>query len=155
MWQSVNTFDQLRVPEGDTNIILSYHFYEPMFLTHYQAGWTNLKDFKGEVNYPGQIVLNSKLPEHQRVYNRDTLEYMMRKPFALAEKMKLPLYCGEFGIYMDFFPEAKLAWYRDLISIFEEHNVAYANWNYKSTAFGIVDDKGVLQPKADILLGKE
>lgn len=154
-WQSANTFDQLRVPEGDPNIILSYHFYEPFFLTHYQAGWTNLKDFKGEVNYPGQIVLNSNLPEHKRIYNRDTLEYMMRKPFALAEKMNLPLYCGEFGIYMDFFPESKLAWYRDMISIFIEHNVAYANWNYKSTSFGIVDDKGILQPKTDILLGKE
>jgi len=155
-WQSADTFDKLRVPEGDTNIVLSYHFYEPFFLTHYRAGWTNLKDFKGEVNYPGQIVLNSNLPEHKRVYNRDTLEYMMRKPFALAEKMKLPLYCGEFGIYMDFFPEAKLAWYRDMISIFEEHNVGYANWNYKSGAFGIVDEKNV--PFAEvtkILLGKK
>ena len=154
-WQSADTFDKLRVPEGDPNIILSYHFYEPFFLTHYQAGWTNLKDFKGEVNYPGQIVLNSNLPEHKRIYNRDTLEYMMRKPFALAKKMNLPLYCGEFGIYMDFFPESKLAWYRDMISIFEEHNVAYANWNYKSTAFGIVDDKNVLQPKTEILLGRK
>jgi len=155
-WQSADTFDKLRVPEGDTNIVLSYHFYEPFFLTHYQAGWTNLKDFKGEVNYPGQIVLNSNLPEHMRIYNRDTLEYMMRKPFAVAEKMKLPLYCGEFGIYMEFFPDAKLAWYRDMISIFEQHNVGYANWNYKSGAFGIVDDKNV--PFAEvtkILLGKK
>ena len=76
-----------------------------------------------------------------RVYNRDTLAYMMRKPFHLADSLKLPLYCGEFGIYEDFFPEAKLAWYRDMISIFEEHGVAYANWNYKSGSFGIVDDK--------------
>ena len=140
-WQSASTFDQLKVPRNDTNIVLSFHFYEPMFLTHYQAGWTNLKDFKGDVNYPGQIVLNSNLPEHMRVYNRDTLAYMMRKPFHLADSLKLPLYCGEFGIYEDFFPEAKLAWYRDMISIFKEHGVAYANWNYKSGSFGIVDDK--------------
>lgn len=155
-WQSADTFDKLRVPAGDTNIILSYHFYEPFFLTHYQAGWTDLKDFKGMVNYPGQIVLNSKLPEHMRIYNRDTLAYMMRKPFALAAKMKLPLYCGEFGIYSEFFPEAKLAWYRDMISIFEEHNVAYANWNYKSTEFGIVDSNNVPFPEVTkILLGKK
>jgi hypothetical protein len=57
---------------------------------------------------------------------------------------------------MEYFPEAKRAWYKDMISIFEEHNVAYANWNYKSTAFGIVDDKG--KPFTDIiniLLGKK
>ena len=29
-----------------------------------------------------------------------------------------------------------------MISIFEEHNVAYANWNYKSNAFGVVDNNG-------------
>jgi hypothetical protein len=32
-WQSATTFDKLRVPENDTNIVLSYHFYEPFFLT--------------------------------------------------------------------------------------------------------------------------
>jgi endoglucanase len=140
-WQSADTFDQLRIPANDSNIILSFHFYEPFFLTHYQAGWTDLKDFKGEVNYPGQIVLNSKDPAHMKVYNRDTLLYMMRKPLHLADSLNLPLYCGEFGVFQNAFPESKIAWYTDMISIFKEHNVAYANWNYKSGAFGIVDEK--------------
>ena len=139
-WQSAATFDKLRIPENDTNIILSYHFYEPFFLTHYQATWTYLKDFTGDVNYPGQIVLNSNIPEQQRVYDRDTLEFMMQKPIKLADSLNLPLYCGEFGIYMNFFPAAKLAWYRDMISIFEEYGIAYANWNYKSESFGMVDE---------------
>jgi endoglucanase len=154
-WQSATTFDQLKVPQNDTNIVLSFHFYEPFFLTHYQAGWTNLKDFKGEVNYPGQIVLNSNLPEHLRVYNRDTLVKMMEKPLRVAATLKLPLYCGEFGIYKNFFPAAKVAWYKDMISIFEEYKVAYANWNYKSGAFGIVDDEGnPIQPFLNIVAGK-
>lgn len=154
-WQSADTFDTFRVPENDRNIILSYHFYEPFFLTHYRASWTHLKDFEGKINYPGQIVQDATSPEQMRVYNRDTLEYMMRKPLAMAEKMKLPLYCGEFGVYMDYFPKAKLAWYKDMVSIFEQHNVAYANWNYKSTAFGIVDDDNKPTPKMSILLGKK
>jgi endoglucanase len=154
-WQSAATFDELRIPANDSNIVLSYHFYEPFFLTHYQASWTDLKDFKGEVNYPGQIVLNSNLPEHLRVYTRDTLVKMMEKPIRVAKRLNLPLYCGEFGIFRDFFPAAKLAWYKDMISIFEEHGIAYANWNYKSGAFGIVDDQGkFLQPYLDIVAGK-
>jgi len=139
-WQSASTFDQLKIPKNDTNIVLSFHFYEPFFLTHYQAGWTNLKDFQGDVNYPGQIVLNSTKPGHLRVYNRDTLVKMMQKPIHLADSLKLPLYCGEFGIYRDFFPASKLAWYTDMISIFSQYKIAYANWNYKSGEFGIVDD---------------
>jgi endoglucanase len=59
-WQSANTFDQLKVPAGDKNILLSFHFYEPFHLTHYQASWTDLKDFQGEVHYPGQIVAGGK-----------------------------------------------------------------------------------------------
>ena len=40
MWQGVETFKYLRVPEGDPNIILSFHYYNPMILTHRGAGWT-------------------------------------------------------------------------------------------------------------------
>ena len=138
-WQSANTFDKLKVPENDPNIILSFHFYEPFFLSHYQASWTNLKDFTGEVNYPGQIVLNSDKPDHKEVYNREKLIEMMRKPLHLADSLKLTLYCGEFGI-IDKSPRGPMvAWYKDMVSIFEEYNIGYANWNYKAGSFGIVN----------------
>ena len=138
-WQSADTFDQLKIPAGDKNIILSFHFYEPFHLTHYQASWTDLKDFQGEVNYPGQIVVNGKTPEEQRVYNRDTLEHMMRKPLHLADSLGLPLYCGEFGVINKAPVEDKLAWYNDMVAVFENRGIAYANWNYKAGSFGIVD----------------
>ena len=151
-WQSASTFDQLKIPKNDKNIILSFHFYEPMLLSHYQASWTEFKDFKGEVNYPGKIVLNSKIPAHERIYNRETLLKMMQKPIHLADSLKLPLYCGEFGIYKNPFPASKLAWYTDMISIFNEYGIAYANWNYKSGEFGIVNNEmKPLQPVIDIL----
>jgi endoglucanase len=155
MWQSAATFDKLKIPANDTNIVLSFHFYEPMPLTHYQASWTEFKDFKGEVHYPGQIVANAKESRFMKVYNRDTLEYMMRKPIHLADSLKLPLYCGEFGVYKEFWPEAKLAWYSDMVSIFRQHNIAYANWNYKSDAFGLVDENmKQLVPVIKIMVGK-
>ncbi len=155
-WQSVNTFDQLRIPSGDKNILLSFHFYEPFYLTHYKASWTRLKDFTGQVQYPGQIVVNGQSAEEKRIYNRDTLEKMMTKAFRLADSLGLPLYCGEFGV-IDGAPEAsKIAWYRDMVAILEKHNVAYANWNYKAGSFGIVDAQ--MQPKTtlvNILTGKK
>ena len=154
-WQSANTFDQLRVPANDKNILLSFHFYEPFHLTHFQASWTRLKDFEGEVNYPGQIVVNGKLPDEQKVYNLDTLEKMMRKPIKLADSLGLPLYCGEFGVINKSPREDMIAWYKDMVTIFEKHNIAYANWNYKAGSFGIVDinldpDKTMIE----ILTGK-
>jgi endoglucanase len=74
---------------------------------------------------------------------------MMAKAFRLANRLRLPLYCGEFGI-IDGVPEdAKIAWYRDIVAIFEKNNVAYANWNYKSGSFGIVDAQ--MKPDTAIL----
>ncbi len=155
-WQSADTFDQLKIPADDKNIILSFHFYEPFHLTHYQASWTDLKDFQGEVHYPGQIVANGKTPEEQRVYNRDTLEHMMRKPLRLAESLGLPLYCGEFGV-INKAPEGdKLAWYNDMVAIFEKRGIAYANWNYKAGSFGIVDAKLKPDvPMTEVLVGRK
>ncbi len=154
-WQSANTFDQLKIPAGDKNIILSFHFYEPFHLTHYQASWTDLKDFQGEVHYPGQIVAGGKTPDERRIYNRDTLENMMQKPIRIAKTLGLPLYCGEFGIINKAPVQDKLAWYNDMVVIFEKHGIAYANWNYKAGSFGIVD--GRLQPDfpmVESLVGK-
>lgn len=154
-WQSAKTFDQLKVPANDPNILLSFHFYEPFHLTHFQASWTKLKDFKGEVNYPGQIVVNGVEPEEKRVYNLDSLEKMMEKPIRLADSLKLPLYCGEFGVIDKAPVAAKLAWYKDMVAIFEKHNIGYANWNFKAGSFGIVD--GELKPDVpmvEILTGK-
>jgi endoglucanase len=140
-WQSADTFDQLRIPANDPNIILSFHFYEPFHLTHFQAGWTDLKDFKGEVTYPGQVVVNGVSPREKEVFNLDTLEKMMRKPIHLADSLNLPLYCGEFGVIDKAPVAAKLAWYKDMVAIFEKHNIAYANWNFKAGSFGIVDEE--------------
>ena len=56
MWQGHETMKFLKVPEGDKNIILSFHYYNPMILTHYGAWWTPLGKSKGKVNYPGVLV---------------------------------------------------------------------------------------------------
>ena len=154
-WQSARTFDQLRVPANDKNIILSFHFYEPFYLTHYKAAWTKLRDFKGTVQYPGQIVVNGTNADEKKIWNRDTLEAMMAKPIHLADSLGLPLYCGEFGV-IDGSPEAsKIAWYKDMVAVFDKHNIAYANWNFKAGSFGIVDAS--LKPRkelVEVLTGK-
>ncbi|WP_336515515.1 glycoside hydrolase family 5 protein [Pollutibacter soli] len=138
-WQSVNTFDQLIIPPGDKNIILSFHFYEPFMLSHYKASWTYMKEFNGTVAYPGQIAPGGTSPQEQRIYNIDSLEKMLSKPLHLADSLRLPLYCGEFGIIQQAPRESKLNWYNDMITIFNKHHIAWANWNYKSGSFGIVD----------------
>ncbi|HNX05421.1 MAG TPA: cellulase family glycosylhydrolase, partial [Opitutales bacterium] len=53
LWQIPEMLPLLKVPEGDRNIILSFHTYSPMLFTHYAAEWTGLRSYKGPINYPG------------------------------------------------------------------------------------------------------
>jgi len=151
-WQSVDTFDQLRVPPDDRDIILSFHFYTPMLLTHYRASWTNVGKYQGPVSYPGLLVDPGEIekldPEvagivksNNGAYNRERLEGLLEKPLALAQKLDLPLYCGEWGAISGA-PEApRLQWYRDMRANLEKHGIAWATWDYKG-GFGIVGRGG-------------
>lgn len=158
-WQSVGTFDQLRIPEGDRDIILSFHFYTPMLITHYRASWTSVGKYQGSVNYPGQLVDPSEIeklePEiagivknNNGVWDREKLEAQLAKPLALAKKLDLPLYCGEWGAISGAPQEARLQWYRDMRANLEKRGIAWATWDYKG-GFGILGRGG--RPNEDMI----
>lgn len=149
MWQSVNTFPDLVIPEKDTNIILSFHYYHPMVLTHYKASWTPVGQYDGPVNYPGKLVPDSsleKLPVDLKelvansgdFFNIDSMRAEVQLPLDYAREYNLPLYCGEWGCLPTVPREARLAWYSDFRQVLEENKIAWAHWDYKG-GFGIMD----------------
>ena len=152
-WQAASTFPDLRVPENDAHIILSYHFYTPFALTHHQAWWTDISEYAGPVNYPGQIVdtlvyhdLSPKAAGTMRTwangyFDKARLEREMAPAIQYAREKKLPLYCGEFGVYPTIDNEIRLRYYQDLTDIFRANNIAYCHWCYKGD-FPILDEKG-------------
>lgn len=142
-WQQVNTFYQLKIPENDKNLILSFHYYEPFIITHHQASWIGtLKSYKGEVHYPGfpvdtvqYVGLSPKLLQAvkhaNRNYTRAVLEQDILLAKKIADKYQLPLYCGEFGCYPTTPVEVRQRLYSDLITVFDKYDIAWAHWNYK------------------------
>lgn len=148
-WQSVNTFDALRVPPNDPHIILSFHFYEPFLLTHHRARWTRIRDYEGPVAYPGPIIdattfaavdaeTRRTIAPYVDAFDRASLETMLEQPLRFAREHDLPLYCGEWGCLPTVPEEARMRWYADARSILEARDIAWANWDYKG-GFGIVD----------------
>ena len=139
MWQIPQTFPVLKFPKDDKNIILSFHFYTPMALTHHTAPWTAIGEYKGPVNYPGWILdttyykeLSPAAVKAMREYangyfTKDTLEKIMEPAIKVAEENHLRLFCGEFGMYPKIPENIALRWYRDICEIFNKNNIAYCH----------------------------
>lgn len=166
MWQGVETFKYLRVPEGDKNIILSFHYYNPMLITHRGAFWTPLGRYQGDVTYPGVLVSEEDYeatpdylkeqvkPFTTQVWNRDMIHEQMKDAIDVAAKYGLQLFCGEWGVYEPVDRELAYAWTRDMISVFDEFNVAWTSWCYDAD-FGFWDQKTQSfkdKPLLDILM---
>jgi endoglucanase len=166
-WNSARTFDLLKVPE-DANTVLTFHFYHPMLVTHHQASWCpEGRMYDGPVQYPGRPISNENLaiatePESSRLvslniaelnkpYDRDAMMADLAKPLAVARRTGLPLYCGEFGVINLAPYPVRAAWYADLISVFDELEIGWANWDYKGT-FGILDRHGRSTGIAEVML---
>lgn len=158
-WQNYGTVKDLRLPTNDKHIIISFHYYEPFLLTHYQAVWTNLKDLSVPVHYPGKLVAESdekainELGYKNEVWNIDVIERHFKQVLEVAKKHKLKVYCGEYGAINTAPFEDKIRWYRDMTILFTRHGIARANWEYKRD-FGIVQD-GIPQTEIiDAIFGR-
>jgi aryl-phospho-beta-D-glucosidase BglC (GH1 family) len=139
----------------DPNILYTFHFYEPMIVTHQKAGWVpGLKDYNGAIDYPGLAPnLFDSLQERSdslAYFNRRAGQYLDRNTLIsdvqpavdFSRRHKKTVYCGEFGV-IDAAPlSARMNWTRDLISILEEQKIGRAYWSYKGYDFGLVDPEG-------------
>lgn len=147
-----HTFLKLRVPE-DPYLILTFHYYYPMFITHYTAPWWAIGGrYTGPVHYPGRPIaqedlagldpeLLSHMEEWNVPYDREVMVADLAQPLEVSRRTGLPLYCGEFGCF-DRTPDAlRIAWFRDIVSVFNEFNIAWANWDYKGS-FGLFTHTG-------------
>lgn len=167
LWQQVYTFKDLSIPENDTNLILSFHFYEPFLFTHYKAPWTGLlSKYDGKVQYPGLTVdttiyqtldkeLADRLKGQNGVFNKDVIEEKFMLAVKVADKFNLPLYCGEFGCFPTTPMDMRVKLYQDLVTLFDKHDIAWTHWNYKND-FPVVDASTLepIEPVVNALLGK-
>lgn len=151
-WQTPRMFPFLRVPENDKRIILAFHYYEPLFITHYSAYWTSFKDYAGPVVYPGKSIPDSiadelkktddelllkRLNESNRYYDKSVLAADLQPVFDKAKEYGLQVVCTEFGAYNKIDPELRKRYYSDIMAVFKENNVSWSIWDLKGD-FGLL-----------------
>ncbi len=152
MWQSYETIKYLKVPEGDKNLILSFHYYNPMILTHRGAWWTPIGRYTGKIDYPGIMVSkeeyeaapDSLKPELEQYltqeWNIDRLRADFKDAIDAAKKYGLQLFCGEWGVYEPVDRQLAYKWTKDMLTVFNENNIAWTTWCYDAD-FGFWDQK--------------
>ena len=86
-------------------------------------------------------------------FDRSRMVADLAQPLAVQARTGLPLYCGEFGCYYKTPRPLRLAWYADMMSVFEQFDIAWANWDYKGS-FGIVTVDGQETGVAEMLLSQ-
>ena len=159
------TFHSLDVPEDD-DTILTFHYYRPMLVTHHTAPWWDVGGtYAGPITYPGRPIARRDLRRldealraeieaqgWNRPFSRETIVEDLAEPLVVRDDLGLPLYCGEFGCYDRTPDPLRIAWYRDMLSVFDEYDIGWANWDYKGS-FGIVDANGDPTAIAEALLG--
>jgi endoglucanase len=145
------TFADLEIPP-DPNKILTFHFYNPMSVTHYRAKWTPGGAWDGPISYPGlpfpqgvpddvDEPLRSRMVAHNVPWGPEQMEQELSEPLRRARETGSRLYCGEFGVYGAAPVEIRKAWLRDATTAFEKHGIGWSVWDWKGS-FGVVDADG-------------
>jgi len=153
-WNNIESLKTLKLPENDTNIIVTFHFYEPYVLTHYKANWAVHYVYDGPIQYPGKIVekewlanepdsVKNFINENLTYMDIDSMDNMVKRAVEYAQSRNMGIYCGEFGCKKTVPRDLRLQWYRDLIKTFRKYDIPYTHWDYKCrNEFGIRTEEG-------------
>jgi len=144
----------------DDHIIYTFHCYDPLIFTHQGANWINEMpvDYRYSIKNKTYEQINEEFARDFKdwvaanrilvpggsespVFGKDFFTSSFSSAIALAEKLNVPLYCGEYGCIMYTDPEDELFWFKAIHEAFEEINVARAVWTYKEFHFGIADKR--------------
>lgn len=125
-WNSLFKLNELRIPQDDKNIIVTFHYYNPFNFTHQGAEWVNPSPPVG-VKWQGT-------EQEKKAVEREldmVLDWAKRNGNP-------PLHMGEFGAYSKADMESRVRWTSFVARSAENRGIAWTYWEFCSS-FGIYD----------------
>jgi endoglucanase len=135
------------IPEyDDTNLIYTFHFYDPYLFTHQGAAWgtPDMSALKG-VPFPsdahaipelpaelqGEPWINKLKTQYPRDGQPEALARALNAASAFSNDRKAPVLCGEFGVYMpNSLQPDRVRWYTVTARFLDERGIARTSWDY-------------------------
>jgi aryl-phospho-beta-D-glucosidase BglC (GH1 family) len=137
----------------DARVAYTFHFYEPMPVTHQKAAWVPALMNCEALPYPCPPLAPEFFPEEYRekmaqhigqVFDRNFLLNVLQPALEFQQKTGRIVYCGEFGV-IDQAPLAtRVNWNREFVALLNENKIGRAYWSYKQMDFGLVNQAGEL-----------
>ncbi len=136
---------------ADTNLIYTFHFYEPHIFTHQGTNWGSPRlGNLGGVPYPYDAARMPDLPEELKgtwiedrynAYPGEGNDAWVCSQIDIAiqfrNQRQVPLWCGEFGAYMpNSQTEDRVHWLETVHTYFEDNDIAWTLHEYGDD-FGI------------------
>jgi aryl-phospho-beta-D-glucosidase BglC (GH1 family) len=154
-------------PLALSNIIYTFHDYEPFPFTHQGATWTDprVRPLRG-IPYPSTPQnISPKLHQEPSLaaqyfldeygldrWNAARIDHTVAYAARWSQLHGVPVYCGEFGVFRDYAPPAMRAdWLHDMRVAFEKNGIGWAMWDYQEN-FGVVTKaNGSTTPDVQVL----
>jgi endoglucanase len=138
---------------ADSNVVYSFHCYDPFPFTHQGATWAgpDVKPLRG-VPYPSSPETVAPLlagladtPNSRMMvenygkagWNKAKLAARFKQGIEWGAQNKVPLYCGEFGVFPPYAKaEHRANWFRDFGEVLAENRIGWAVWGWDE-GFGL------------------
>lgn len=125
-WNSYRSLKDLKLPEADQHLIVTFHYYDPFQFTHQGAEWVN-----GSGAWLGTTWAGTSNDKSNLKFDFDTVA-------AWAKENNRPILLGEFGAYSKADMADRARWTAFVARQAEAHNFSWAYWEFCS-GFGLYD----------------
>jgi endoglucanase len=151
-WGGIDGLRKLTLLE-DPNVVYSFHCYDPFAFTHQGATWSgpDVKPLR-KVPYPSnpevvapllsdlaQYPGSKKMLENygNQRWDKAKLAARFKEGIEWGARNKVPLYCGEFGVFPPYVQaEHRANWFRDFGQVLAENQIGWAVWGWDE-GFGL------------------
>jgi endoglucanase len=151
-WNGYTNLNALPV-YTDTNLIYTFHFYDPFLFTHQGASWTDPSlvplagvpfpyDAERMPSCPPELQgtwIESGLNNYETDGTVESVQNRIHIPASFMNNRKVPLFCGEFGAYKPNSNDTdRVRYYQTVSECLENNGIAWTMWDYKG-GFGIFE----------------